>query len=178
MVRNKHLEEEFVAKRTKLREEGKQDKAVFSFLVASNDEVSKICQSGLHIGHSKKQLKIMNELGNPQFGVYLFRYVDIALNYASSHSTPFENIIIFRVTTMEVPQLKLTVPSTSIPTSSVPTSVSAPSKKSKTGQKCPQSPNGHVNPMAVVASQEEKEEEEPPSTISTPLPDCEIDVAP
>ncbi|XP_039189587.1 testis-expressed protein 15 isoform X2 [Crotalus tigris] len=95
MVHNKDLEEEFIAKRTELREEGKQDKELSSFLVVSRDEVPQICQHGLcTTGHS---INIMKELGNPQLGVYLFRYVDIALNYASKHSFPVENIIIFRV---------------------------------------------------------------------------------
>nr|XP_034953071.1 testis-expressed protein 15 [Zootoca vivipara] len=98
MVHNKDLEEEFVAKRTKLREAGRQDKETSSFLLVSNKEVSNICQSGLHTGHSKKeQQNIMKQLGNPQFGIYLFRHIDVALNYASEHSIPIENIIIFRV---------------------------------------------------------------------------------
>ncbi|XP_061491915.1 testis-expressed protein 15 isoform X2 [Rhineura floridana] len=98
MVHNKDLEEDFVAKRAKLREEGRQDKEVSGFLIVPKDEVSKICQSGLHIGHStKNKLNIVKELGNPQLGVYLFRYVEVALNYASKHSIPVENIIIFRV---------------------------------------------------------------------------------
>ncbi|XP_032069247.1 testis-expressed protein 15 isoform X2 [Thamnophis elegans] len=97
MVHNKDLEEEFIAKRTELREEGKQDKELCSFLVVSRDEVSQICQNGLCTGDSKREINIMKELGNPQLGVYLFRYIDIALNYASKHSFPVENIIIFRV---------------------------------------------------------------------------------
>ncbi|XP_033029814.1 testis-expressed protein 15 [Lacerta agilis] len=98
MVHNKDLEEEFVTKRTKLREAGRQDKETSSFLLVSQKEVSNICQSGLHTGHSKKeQLDIMKQLGNPQLGIYLFRHIDVALNYASKHSLPIENIIIFRV---------------------------------------------------------------------------------
>lgn len=80
-----------------MREEGKQDKELSSFLVVSRDEVPQICQNGLCTGDSKREINIMKELGNPQLGVYLFRYVDIALNYASKHSFPVENIIIFRV---------------------------------------------------------------------------------
>ncbi|XP_070598305.1 testis-expressed protein 15 isoform X2 [Erythrolamprus reginae] len=97
MVHNKDLEEEYIAKRTELREEGRQDKELSSFLVVSRNEVQQICQNGLCTGDSKREINIMKELGNPQFGVYLFRYVDIALNYASKHSFPVENIIIFRV---------------------------------------------------------------------------------
>ncbi|XP_060092959.1 testis-expressed protein 15 isoform X2 [Heteronotia binoei] len=98
MVHNKDLEEEFVAKRTKMREQGRMDKELSSFLVVSKDEVLKICQSGLCTSNSiRTGLDIMRELGNPQLGVYLFRHVDIALNYASKHSVPVENIIIFRV---------------------------------------------------------------------------------
>ncbi|XP_048360368.1 testis-expressed protein 15 [Sphaerodactylus townsendi] len=98
IVHNKDLEEEFVTKRTKMREQGRMDKELPSFLVASKEEVLKICQSGLRTSNSiKKQLHIMSELGNPQLGVYLFRHVDIALKYASKNSVPIENIIIFRV---------------------------------------------------------------------------------
>lgn len=81
-----------------MRKEGRQDEEHSNFLVVAKDEVSKICQSGLRTSSStKKELSIMKELGNPQLGVYLFRYVDIALNYASKHSIKIENIIIFRV---------------------------------------------------------------------------------
>ncbi|KAJ7335846.1 hypothetical protein JRQ81_013787 [Phrynocephalus forsythii] len=97
VVQNKHLEEDFIAKRAMLREEGRQNKETSCFLAVSKEEVSKICQGGLHVGHSKKELNIMQQLGNPQLGVYLFRYVDIALRYASQHFFPVENIIIFRV---------------------------------------------------------------------------------
>ncbi|KAF7236457.1 Protein TASOR, partial [Varanus komodoensis] len=97
ILHNKFLEDEFVAKRTKLREEGKQDKELASFLVVSKDKVSTICQSGLRVGHAKGELNIMKELGNPRLGVYLFRYVDVALNYAFMYSFPVENIIVFRV---------------------------------------------------------------------------------
>ncbi|KAJ6653476.1 hypothetical protein lerEdw1_009148 [Lerista edwardsae] len=95
MVHNKDLEEDFFAKRAKLREEGKQDKELSSFLVVSKDEVSKICQSGLCT--SNYPYKRSMELGNPQLGVHLFRYVDIALNYAYKCSIQIEHIIIFRV---------------------------------------------------------------------------------
>ncbi|ETE61971.1 Testis-expressed sequence 15 protein, partial [Ophiophagus hannah] len=91
------LENIFFIVRTELREEGKQDKELSSFLVVSRDEVPQICQNGLCTGDSKREINIMKELGNPHLGVYLFRYVDIALNYASKHSFPVENIIIFRV---------------------------------------------------------------------------------
>ncbi|XP_054843603.1 testis-expressed protein 15 [Eublepharis macularius] len=98
MVHNKDLEEAFVAKRTQIREQGRMDKEFSGFLVVVKDEVLKICQSGLRTSNSiKKELDIMKELGNPQLGVYLFRHVDIALNYASKYSVPVENIIIFRV---------------------------------------------------------------------------------
>nr|XP_016851357.1 PREDICTED: testis-expressed sequence 15 protein [Anolis carolinensis] len=94
MLQNKHLEEEFVMKRSRLRQERKPDKELPCFLVVAKDDVSKICQSGLHIGQN---LKIMDELGNRHLGVYLFRHVDIALKYAAIHSSHIENVIIFRV---------------------------------------------------------------------------------
>ncbi|XP_078240922.1 testis-expressed protein 15 isoform X1 [Pogona vitticeps] len=97
IVQNRYLEEDFIAKRAKLREEGRPDKELSCFLVVPKEEVSNICQGSLHIGHSKEELNVTKQLGNPQLGVYLFRYVDIALRYASNRSFPIENIIIFRV---------------------------------------------------------------------------------
>uniref|UniRef100_H9G769 TASOR pseudo-PARP domain-containing protein n=1 Tax=Anolis carolinensis TaxID=28377 RepID=H9G769_ANOCA len=100
MLQNKHLEEEFVMKRSRLRQERKPDKELPCFLVVAKDDVSKICQSGLHIGQN---LKIMDELGNRHLGVYLFRHVDIALKYAAIHSSHIENVIIFRVSESKIP---------------------------------------------------------------------------
>ncbi|TFK04159.1 Testis-expressed sequence 15 protein [Platysternon megacephalum] len=77
-----------------MREEGRQGRELeehFCFLVLPWDEVSKIYQSGIHTSESA-----MKELGNPLLGVYLFRHVDVALNYANRLISA-ENILVFKV---------------------------------------------------------------------------------
>ncbi|XP_025071743.1 testis-expressed protein 15 isoform X1 [Alligator sinensis] len=95
LVHNEDLEKKFAAKRTKMREEGRQGRELeehFCFLVLRRDEVSKIYHGGICAGESA-----MKELGNPLCGVYLFRHVDIALSYAKSKLIKVENIMIFKV---------------------------------------------------------------------------------
>ncbi|XP_039397423.1 testis-expressed protein 15 isoform X6 [Mauremys reevesii] len=94
LVHNEELEKKFAAKRAKMREEGRQGRELeehFCFLVLPWDEVSKIYQSGIHTSESA-----MKELGNPLLGVYLFRHVDVALNYANRLISA-ENILVFKV---------------------------------------------------------------------------------
>ncbi|XP_065261863.1 testis-expressed protein 15 [Emys orbicularis] len=94
LVHNEDLEKKFAAKRAKMREEGRQGRELeehFCFLVLPWDEVSKIYQSGIHTSESA-----MKELGNPLLGVYLFRHVDVALNYANRLISA-ENILVFKV---------------------------------------------------------------------------------
>lgn len=80
-----------------MREEGRQGRELeehFCFLVLPWDEASKIYQSGIHTSESA-----MKELGNPLLGVYLFRHVDVALNYANRFISA-ENILVFKVGAM------------------------------------------------------------------------------
>ncbi|CAM4557610.1 unnamed protein product [Caretta caretta] len=94
LIHNEDLETKFASKRAKMREEGRQGRELeehFCFLVLPWDEASKIYQSGIHTSESA-----MKELGNPLLGVYLFRHVDVALNYANRLISA-ENILVFKV---------------------------------------------------------------------------------
>ncbi|XP_067413460.1 testis-expressed protein 15 [Emydura macquarii macquarii] len=95
LVHNEDLEKKFAAKRAKMREEGRQGRELeehFCFLVLPWDEVSKIYQGGIHSSESA-----MKDLGNPLLGVYLFRHVDVALNYANNRLIRAETILVFKV---------------------------------------------------------------------------------
>nr|XP_006125435.1 testis-expressed protein 15 isoform X1 [Pelodiscus sinensis] len=95
LVHNADLEKKFAGKRAKMREEGRQGRELeehFCFLVLPWDEVSKIYQGGIHTSEST-----MKELGNPLLGVYLFRHVDVALNYAKKRWISAEHILVFKV---------------------------------------------------------------------------------
>ncbi|XP_035308896.1 testis-expressed protein 15 isoform X2 [Cricetulus griseus] len=95
LVRNEYLEKQFSAKRSEMRENGRHGRDLeehFCFLALSQSDVVEIYQNGLSTRAST--LKI---LGNPLLGVYMFRHVDVALNYAHSRSTTVEAIMIFKV---------------------------------------------------------------------------------
>ncbi|XP_051025363.1 testis-expressed protein 15 [Acomys russatus] len=95
LVRNKYLEKQFAAKRSEMRESGRHGRELeehFCFLGLPQSDVVDIYQNGLSARASA--LKI---LGNPLLGVYLFRHVDVALNYALSQNATVESIMIFKV---------------------------------------------------------------------------------
>nr|XP_051690041.1 testis-expressed protein 15 isoform X3 [Oryctolagus cuniculus] len=95
LVHNEDLEKKFTAKRSEMRENGRHGRELeehFCFLALPQSDVAEIYQKG--ISTKSSTLKI---LGNPLLGIYIFRHVDIALNYAHSHSITVENIIIFKV---------------------------------------------------------------------------------
>ncbi|XP_070263484.1 testis-expressed protein 15 [Myotis yumanensis] len=95
LVHNKDLENSFTSKRTEMRENGRHGRELeeqFCFLSLPQRDVAEIYKKGLSTKTST--LKI---LGNPLLGVYVFRHVDVALNYAHSRSINVESIIIFKV---------------------------------------------------------------------------------
>ncbi|XP_055000143.1 testis-expressed protein 15 [Sorex araneus] len=95
LVHNKDLEKKFTSKRSEMRENGRHARELeehFCFLALSQSNVAEIYKNGLSTKAS--YLKI---LGNPLLGVYVFRHVDVALNYAHSRSMTVENIMIFKV---------------------------------------------------------------------------------
>ncbi|KAM6221030.1 uncharacterized protein ACDL77_001990 [Rhynchocyon petersi] len=95
LVHNEDLENEFTAKRSEMRDNGRHGRELeehFCFLALPHDDMTKIYQNGLSTKSST--LKI---LGNPLLGIYVFRYIDVALNYACSKNITVENIFIFKV---------------------------------------------------------------------------------
>lgn len=78
-----------------MRENGRHGRELeeqFCFLSLPQRDVAEIYKNG--ISTKTSTLKI---LGNPLLGVYMFRHVDVALNYAHSRSINVESIIIFKV---------------------------------------------------------------------------------
>lgn len=78
-----------------MRENGRHGRELeeqFCFLALPQRDVAEIYKNG--ISTKASTLKI---LGNPLLGVYMFRHVDVALNYAHSRSFNVESIIIFKV---------------------------------------------------------------------------------
>ncbi|XP_060039089.1 testis-expressed protein 15 [Erinaceus europaeus] len=95
LVHNEDLEKKFTSKRSEMREIGRHGRELeeqFCFLALSQSDVNEIYQNG--ISTKESPLKI---LGNPLLGIYAFRHVDIALNYAHSRSINVESIMIFKV---------------------------------------------------------------------------------
>lgn len=78
-----------------MRENGRHGRDLeehFCFIALPRSNVAEIYHKGLSTKASP--LKV---LGNPLLGIYVFRHVDVALNYAHSRGTTVENIIIFKV---------------------------------------------------------------------------------
>lgn len=78
-----------------MRESGRHCRELeehFCFLALPQSDVAQIYQNGISTRAST--LKI---LGNPLLGIYMFRHVDIALNYSHSRSITVESILIFKV---------------------------------------------------------------------------------
>lgn len=78
-----------------MRENGRHGRELeehFCFLALPQSDVAEIYYNG--ISSKASTLKI---LGNPLLGIYIFRHVDVALNYAHSTSINVESIIVFKV---------------------------------------------------------------------------------
>lgn len=71
---------------------GRELEEHFCFLALPQSDVAEIYQNGISTRTST--LKI---LGNPLLGIYIFRHVDVALNFAHSRSITVESIIVFKV---------------------------------------------------------------------------------
>ncbi|XP_027623568.1 testis-expressed protein 15 [Tupaia chinensis] len=95
LVHNEELEKNFTAKRSEMRESGRHGRELeeqFCFLALPQSDVVGIYQHGMSTGASA-----LKTLGDPLLGVYLFRHVDVALNYAHSRNVTVESIVIFKV---------------------------------------------------------------------------------
>ena len=71
---------------------GRELEEHFCFLALPQSDVAEIYQNG--ISTKTSTLKI---LGNPLLGIYIFRHVDVALNFAHSRSITVESITVFKV---------------------------------------------------------------------------------
>ncbi|KAF6085019.1 testis expressed 15, meiosis and synapsis associated [Phyllostomus discolor] len=95
LIHNEDLEKNFTSKRSEMRENGRHGRELeehFCFLALPQSDVAEIYYNG--ISSKASTLKI---LGNPLLGIYIFRHVDVALNYAHSRSINVESIIVFKV---------------------------------------------------------------------------------
>ncbi|XP_075718338.1 testis-expressed protein 15 isoform X2 [Rhinoderma darwinii] len=95
LVVNNHLTEKFLEKRNEMKELGRHGRELedkYCFLVVPNQAVTDIAQHGLSVGSAKTK-----ELGNPEMGVYLFRHIDVALNFANWKKMNSNVIFIFKV---------------------------------------------------------------------------------
>ncbi|KAF7701312.1 uncharacterized protein LOC124393278 [Silurus meridionalis] len=95
LVHNDGFLKEFSEKRSEMRTKGRHGREMeehFCFLVASNETTIKIYQFGLRTGSQDQY-----SLGKPSHGVYLFKHIDVALNYAMASTCLGKNLIVFKV---------------------------------------------------------------------------------
>ncbi|XP_043310530.1 testis-expressed protein 15 [Cervus canadensis] len=95
LIHNEGLEKNFTSKRSEMRESGRHGRELeehFCFLALPQKDVAEIYHNGLSTKASSLRI-----LGNPLLGIYIFRHVDVALNYAHSRSITVESIIMFKV---------------------------------------------------------------------------------
>ncbi|GAA6103947.1 protein TASOR isoform X1 [Tachysurus ichikawai] len=94
LVHNELLEKEYVEKKRELKQAGRTDAELtdsYAFLLPDAKKTRWVCEKGLSVGHAR-----INNLGNPNKGVYLSKYSDLL------QMNPFEagasgDIIIFKV---------------------------------------------------------------------------------
>ncbi|XP_044134313.1 testis-expressed protein 15 [Bufo gargarizans] len=94
LVINDHLTKKFFEKRNEMKELGRLGRELedrFCFLVVPLQNAMDIAENGLSVGSTTK------ELGNPKRGVYLFRYIDVALNFAHKKNLNSHVVLIFKV---------------------------------------------------------------------------------
>ncbi|XP_075039359.1 protein TASOR isoform X2 [Mixophyes fleayi] len=75
VVHNEFLEKEFTEKRRQLKFDGRLEKELvesYAFLLVDEEQVHRICEKGLHVGHSR-----VTTLGKPSMGVYLSKFSDL-----------------------------------------------------------------------------------------------------
>uniref|UniRef100_A0A8C5MSL9 Uncharacterized protein n=1 Tax=Leptobrachium leishanense TaxID=445787 RepID=A0A8C5MSL9_9ANUR len=109
LVTNSDLEKTFFLKRSEMREVGRHGRELevnFCFLVLPHQSAMNICDHGLNTNNLPFKL-----LGNPLMGVYLFRYIDVALNYSQKHSIVNTTIVIFKVIFGKIKKVHVNKPS-------------------------------------------------------------------
>ncbi|KAM4706706.1 testis-expressed protein 15 [Discoglossus pictus] len=104
LIFNHDLENKFAAKRSEMRDEGRHGRELqdhYCFLVLNNMTVMDICRNGLQVDGS-----FSSALGNPLFGVYLFRHIDVALNFAQQRNAKSNTILIFKALLGKIKQVQ------------------------------------------------------------------------
>ncbi|KAG7323066.1 hypothetical protein KOW79_012768 [Hemibagrus wyckioides] len=94
LIHNELLEKEYVEKKRELKQAGRTDAELtdsYAFLLPDAKKTRWVCEKGLSVGHAR-----INNLGNPNKGVYLSKYSDLL------QMNPFEagasgDIIVFKV---------------------------------------------------------------------------------
>ncbi|XP_072112475.1 uncharacterized protein tex15 [Mobula birostris] len=95
LIHNVKIEQRFAAKRSEMRQEGRRGKEmeeITFFFVTSQKSALKLYQDGLSINSSD-----INALGNPAYGVYLHRHIDVLLNYHKRNNLAAETVLFFKV---------------------------------------------------------------------------------
>ncbi|XP_075060707.1 uncharacterized protein LOC142145880 isoform X2 [Mixophyes fleayi] len=95
LVLNKDLQQNFFEKRTEMKELGRHGRELeekFCFLVVPNQVAKDISSCGLSAENMATSV-----LGNPEMGVYLFRHIDVALNFAHQINRVSNVVVVFKV---------------------------------------------------------------------------------
>ncbi|CAH1246592.1 TEX15 [Branchiostoma lanceolatum] len=98
LCRNPTLEERFIKKRQKMKEDGRSAKELteqHAFHVVSHAKAKHVCQSGLVV--CSGQTAFTNFLGRSDMGVYVRRNADIALKLAEKCSYPQTALMVFKI---------------------------------------------------------------------------------
>ncbi|MEE6458535.1 hypothetical protein FKM82_000327 [Ascaphus truei] len=91
LIINDDLEKKFVAKRSEMRKEGRPLQEHFCFRVLPRSAVMNIYLHGLHVDGAAPKA-----LGNPTWGVYVFRHIDVALQFAQQKGSKSNYIMVFK----------------------------------------------------------------------------------
>ncbi|XP_075460193.1 testis-expressed protein 15 isoform X3 [Ascaphus truei] len=92
LIFNDDLKKKYAAKRSEMREEGRQLQEHFCFLVLPRSAIMNIYQHGLHVDGTAS-----TALGNPLRGICVFRHIDVALNFAKQTDSKSDYIMVFKV---------------------------------------------------------------------------------
>ncbi|XP_069834222.1 testis-expressed protein 15 [Dendropsophus ebraccatus] len=112
LVINDQLTEFFFEKRNEMKEQGRHGRELedrFCFLVVPNQTAADIADHGLSVGSTATKV-----LGNPEMGVYLFRHIDVALNFAHQKKLSLNMILIFKVLFGKVNKVKTIPPGSAL----------------------------------------------------------------
>ncbi|XP_072262902.1 uncharacterized protein [Pyxicephalus adspersus] len=95
LVVNIDLERKFFEKRNELKELGRTNREIeekFCFLIVPCESAATISKHGLSVNNMTTKV-----LGSPYMGTYLFRHVDVALNFAQKKNLTSNVVVVFKV---------------------------------------------------------------------------------